>query len=159
MRQADAHDDPRRRQPNAKTLARELEISEVLQRQLSEYILKHRRKLKNARSNDFLFVSELGDPLSSSALNKIFRVVRAKYPELPRSFTPHSLRHTWNDNFSAELDGRNIDLELEKKSRSLLMGWKPTSSTAAVYTRRFVRKKAQEVSLSLQKKLVDRSTE
>jgi integrase len=157
LRQADSPDDPRRRQPNAKTLARELEISEVLQRHLSEYILDHRRRLKNAHRHDFLFVSEVGDPLSSSALNKVFRVARAKYPDLPRGFTPHVLRHTWNDRFSEEMEGRKIDVELEKRVRSFQMGWKPTSQSAAVYTRRFVHKKAQEVSLSLQKKLMDRS--
>jgi integrase len=155
QRQADSPDDPRRRQPNAKTLARELEISEVLQRHLSEYILDHRRRLKNAHRHDFLFVSEVGDPLSSSALNKVFRVVREKYPELPQSLTPHALRHTWNDRFSEEIDGQKIEPELEKRVRSFQMGWKPTSKSAAVYTRRFVRKKAQEVSLSLQKRLMD----
>ena len=155
LRQADAHDDPRRRQPNTKTLARELDISEVLQRELSEYILHYRRRLKNARSHDILIVSEAGDPLSISALNKVFTVVRSKSPDLPRSLTPHVLRHTWNDRFSEEVDGRKIDPELEKKARSFQMGWKPTSQSAAVYTRRFVRRKAQEVSLSLQKKLVE----
>ncbi len=157
LRQADARDDPRRRQPNTKTLARELEISEVLQRELSEYILHNRRRLKNAHRHDFLFVSESGDPLSIAAFDKVFRDVRAKHPDLPRSFTSHVLRHTWNDKFSEEVDERKIDQELEKKTRSHLMGWKPTSQSAAVYTRRFVRKKAQEVSLSLQKKLMDRS--
>jgi integrase len=159
VRQADAHDDPRRRQPSTKTLARELAISEVLQRQLSDYILKHRRKLKNVKRHNVLFVSESGDPLSSSALNKVFRVLRAKRPELPRTLTPHVLRHTWNDRFSEEADGRKLDSELEKKIRSFQMGWKPSSNSAAIYTRRFVRKKAQEVSISLQTKLMKGSGE
>lgn len=155
-RQADNPDDPRRRQPNAKTLARELAISEALQMRLSEYILKHRRGLGNAHRHDFLLVSESGDPLSISAINKVFRVLRTKFPELPNSLTPHSLRHTWNDMFSLEAEEHNIDAEKEKKIRSYQMGWKPTSSTAAVYTKRFIRKKAQEVSLSLQNKLMSR---
>jgi integrase len=134
-------------------------MSELLQRQLSEYILSHRRKLRNARRHDFLFVSEAGDPLSSSSLNKVFRVLRSKCLELPRTLTPHVLRHTWNDRFSEEVDGRNVDPELEKKIRSLQMGWKPTSNSAAIYTRRFVRKKAQEVSMSLQTKLITESGE
>lgn len=155
VRQADAHDDPRRRQPSTKTLARELAISDQLQRQVSEYILHQRRNLPNAKRHDFLFVSDSGSPLSSSALNKVFRVLRAKCPELPRSLTPHVLRHTWNDRFSEEVDGREIDPELEKKVRSLQMGWKPTSNSAAIYTRRFVRRKATEVSMSLQSRLLD----
>jgi len=159
VRQADAHDDPRRRQPNTKTLARELALSEVLQRQLSEYILVHRRSLAGAQKHDFLFVSSSGAPLSYSGLNKVFRVLRQKHPELPRRLTAHVLRHTWNDRFSEELDARKVDPELEKRMRSFQMGWKPTSSSAAVYTRRFVRKKAQEVSVQLQKKTMDRSSQ
>lgn len=159
VRQADAQDDPRRRQPNTKTLGRELGISNVLQRQLSEYILQHRRRLKYAHKHDFLFVSSSGAPLSSAALNKIFRVLRQKHPELPQSLTPHVLRHTWNDRFSEELDGHKVDPELEKSMRSFQMGWKPTSQSAAVYTRRFVRKKAQGISVELQKKIINRSGE
>ncbi|PSH04474.1 MAG: integrase [Acidobacteria bacterium] len=152
VRQADSHDDPRRKQPSTKTLARKLDISDLLQRQITDYILKYRRRLRNAQKHDFLFVSDSGDPLSSSGLNKVFRVLRAKCPELPRSLTPHVLRHTWNDMFSEEIDGRNVDPEVEKRTRSLLMGWKPTSNSAAIYTKRFVRRKAKEVSLSLQQK-------
>jgi integrase len=159
VRQADAHDDPRRRQPSTKTLARELDISDVLQRLITDYILVHRRKLRNAQRHDFLFVSDTGNPLSLSGLNRIFRDLRAKCPEVPRELTPHVLRHTWNDNFSEEVDGKNIDPEVEKKARSLLMGWKPTSNSAAIYTRRFVRKKAKEVSMSLQSKAISGSKE
>jgi integrase len=157
LRQADAYDDPRRRQPNTKTLARELEISEVLQRQLSEYILVHRRRIAGARKHDFLFVSSSGVPLSSTGFSKIFRVLRKKHPELPRKLTSHVLRHTWNDRFSEELEDAKVDPEIEKKMRSFQMGWKPTSNSAAVYTRRYVRKKAQEVSVELQKKSMNRS--
>ena len=158
IRQADAYDDPRPRQPSTKTLARELGLSEVLQRQVSEYILKHRRGIIGAQKHDFLFVSNSGAPLSHSGLNKVFTVLRQKHPELPRRLTAHVLRHTWNDRFSEELDGQRVDPELEKRMRSFQMGWKPTSSSAAVYTRRFVRRKAQEVSLELQNRSMDGSS-
>lgn len=151
-RQPDARDDPRRRQPNAKTLARELAISEVLQRNLTDYILIHRRRLKMATTHDFLFVAKSGNPLSTAGLIKIFRDVRSRLTPPMRTFTPHVLRHTWNDLFSEEMDVRNVDSEIEKKVRSYQMGWKPTSQSATVYTRRFVRRKAVEISLSLQKR-------
>ncbi|HWR14600.1 MAG TPA: site-specific integrase [Terriglobales bacterium] len=154
MRQADSIDDPRPRQPNAKTLARELALSEQLQKQVSDYILHYRRKLKNASKHDFLLVSESGSPLSYAALNKVFAVLRQKHPELPRNLTGHVLRHTWNDVFSEYADGHKIDEESEKRIRAYQMGWKPTSNSAAIYTRRTVRKKAQQVSLSLQSVLV-----
>jgi integrase len=159
VRQADSHDDPRRRQPSTKTLGRKLELSGPLQRQVTDYILEHRRKLVNAQRHDFLFVSDSGNPLSTPGLNKIFRVLRTKCPEVPRTLTPHVLRHTWNDRFSEEVDARQIASEVEKKSRSFLMGWVPTSNSAAIYTRRSIRKKAQEVSLSLQNKLMTENSE
>jgi integrase len=158
-RQADSHDDPRRRQPNTKTLGRKLELSAPLQRQITDYILVHRHKLLNAQRHDFLFVSDSGNPLSTPGLNKIFWVLRTKCPELSRTLTPHVLRHTWNERFSEEVDARQIATEVEKKSRSFLMGWVPTSNSAAIYTRRGIRKKAQEVSLSLQKRLMTENSE
>jgi integrase len=65
------------------------------------------------------------------------------------------LRHTWNDRFSEEVDKKDIDPETEKHIRSYLMGWAPTSSTAATYTRRHAQRKAREVSLALQTKLMN----
>jgi integrase len=156
LRQADAPDDPRRRQPNTKTRARVLEISDVLQRTLSDYIHNHRSKVRKAKSHDFLFVSRSGAPLSRAGLDKAFTVLRKKNPELPGNLTPHILRHTWNDAFSEEADIRKLDPETEKRVRSYQMGWNPTSRAAEVYTRRSVRKKAQEVSLAFQKRLLER---
>jgi len=43
--------------------------------------------------------------------------------------------------------------ETEKKTRCYLNGWKDGSKSAVVYTRRFIRRKAQEVSLKMQEKI------
>ena len=67
------------------------------------------------------------------------------------------LRHTWNDFYSEEMDKNRVGEEQEKKTRSYLMGWSETSGTAATYTRRHIRKKAQAASLQLQKNLIERS--
>jgi integrase len=65
-------------------------------------------------------------------LGEIEDLVRAACRiDLPKELTPHVLRHTWNDLFSAEMEGRKVDQENEKKIRSYQMGWKPTSATAA----------------------------
>lgn len=91
--------------------------------------------------------------MSLPALNKVFNVLREKCPELPTSLSPHVMRHSWNDRFSEEMDKRQTAEESEKKIRSYLMGWSETSSTAATYTRRHTRKKAQEVSLKMQEQI------
>src|SRR5690606_31528417 len=55
------HDDPedtfRKDEPNAKTLERDIPISESLRDQIREYVLKERRFIPNTQKHSFLFVS------------------------------------------------------------------------------------------------------
>jgi integrase len=116
--------------------------------------MNHRAVQPGARKHDFLFVSEdNGAPLSISSLTKIFLILRTKCPDLPRDLSAHVLRHTWNDRYSETMDKRQVAEESEKKMRSYLMGWSETSGTAAIYTRRHIRKRAQEASLAMQERL------
>lgn len=153
-RRADDPTDPRKDQPNVKTRAREIPLSQLLQDKTNAYVVKYRSALPAARRHEFLFVaSDSGAPLSIPSFAKIFNVIRAKCPSLPRNLFAHLLRHTWNDRFSEEMDKRGVGEETEKKTRSYLMGWSETSGTAATYTRRHVRKKAQEASLNMQERM------
>lgn len=152
-RRADDPLDPRRNQPNAKTKARKIPLSPGLLDMTEKYVMSYRATFPGARKHDFLFVaSNSGVPMSISSLNKIFIVLVKKCPELPKVY-PHLLRHTWNDIFSEKMDERNESENAEKKTRAYLMGWSDTSGTAATYTRRHIRKKANEVSLEMQKKM------
>jgi integrase len=154
-RRADNADDPRREQPLAKTRARVLPLSAELLAQTQSYILGHRAALPWAKKHPFLFVaSRTGRPMTLAAAKKIFQELREKCPLLPRNLSAHVLRHTWNDAFSAKMDSAGVTPENEKQARSYLMGWSPTSDTAAAYTRRYVRAKAREVSLALQEQLL-----
>lgn len=154
-RRADDANDPRTNQPQTKTKAREIPFAEGLKSLTYAYVMNHRSVLKGARKHDFLFCADItGKPMSLPTLNKIFTVLRTKCPNLPESLCPHVMRHTWNDRFSEEMDKRNTSEESEKKLRSYLMGWSETSGTAATYTRRHTRKKAQEVSLKMQENIV-----
>lgn len=159
-RRADDQEDPRRYQPQTKTRARVLALSETLLAETQAYILNHRSAVKGARKHPFLFVaSRTGAPLSTSAVGKLFRVLRKNCPWLPETLTAHVLRHTWNDTFSKEMEENGVPPEIEQQTRSELMGWNPNSGTAATYTRRYTRNKAKEVSLRLQEKLVNRGRE
>lgn len=154
-RRADDVTDPRKMQPNAKTKAREIPISTGLQDKTIAYVMKCRGDIPGARKHDFLIVaSDSGNPFSIPSFAKVFNILREKCPQLPRHLFAHLLRHTWNDRFSEEMDKQNVGEETEKKSRSYLMGWSETSGTAATYTRRHVRKKAQEASLAMQDQIL-----
>jgi len=149
--------DPRKYQPTVKTRARELPVGNALLDMTQEYILDQRRAIPGARKHDFLLVaSDSGSPLSTPALNRVFEVMRTRCPSLPKNLSPHLLRHTWNDRFSAEMDRNKVSPEIEKKTRSYLMGWSEYSDIAVTYTRRHVRAKAQEASLSLQRRALRR---
>lgn len=156
-RRADDPDDPRRNQPQTKTRARVLPLSATLVTETQAYILNYRASLTGAKKHPFLFVaSRTGKPMSLAAVAKLFNELREKAPSLPESLSAHVLRHTWNDAFSAKMDSAGVTPESERQARSYLMGWSPTSDTAAAYTRRHVRNKAKEVSLALQHQLVEK---
>lgn len=158
-RRADDKNDPRKRQPNAKTKAREIPISSGLLDRTSDYVINFRAKLSVARKEEFLFLtSDAGRPMSISAFSKIFVVLREKCKNLPSNLFAHLLRHTWNDRFSEEMDRRGIAEETERKTRSYLMGWSETSGSAATYTRRHIRKKAEQASLSMQEQILNGGT-
>ncbi|MEB2320118.1 MAG: site-specific integrase [Pseudomonadota bacterium] len=107
MRRADAAEDPRTIQPNAKTNDREIELLPAIMRRLQAY-LKERRGIRAARAIPHIFVSEDGEPLSTSSIDKLFRQLREACPGLPVTLTSHVLRHTWNERFSEEADAMGL---------------------------------------------------
>lgn len=151
-RRADDVDDPRPREPNAKTLARVLPLSDDLARRTRQYILEERRRYARARRHAFLFVANGGAPLSLRGLNGVFSRLSNQRPELPKIF-PHLFRHTYNYNFSKIADERHLCPEREKKTRSHVMGWSETSGSAEDYTYRETEQEARKASLQLQEKM------
>jgi integrase len=159
-RRPDDPDDPRTREPNVKTLDRILPFDGALGRMLLIYISQVRRRqwMPDARRDHlFLWVSEDGKPLSDSSLRKIWHTLRIRVPNLPEDICSHVLRHTWNDRFSRKKDRDRTsrptlqEQAMEEQERSYIMGWKPTSGTAQVYTRRHVKEKADQGLLAMQR--------
>lgn len=152
IRNADDPTDPRTYEPNTKTLDRRLSLNGTLAAMINRYITEFRNKVPGARKHKFLFVAhDKGTPLSISAFDKTFNTIKKKVPGLPGNFSAHLLRHTWNDRFSDFIDENKIAEGEEIKQRSYNMGWSETSGTAATYTRRSTRKRANKLSLGLQK--------
>lgn len=153
-RRADDIDDPRSVQPNAKTLDRVLPLSNDLVKRLQQYILVERKRFKGASKHGFLFVANGGRPIGLRAINKIFEKLADRCAEFDGEISPHILRHTFNDNFSDVMDEHEIPEAIEVKLRSKLNGWKPTSGTALIYTRRTTQRRASAASLAMQEKQV-----
>jgi integrase len=155
-RRADSPDDPREQQPLVKTADRLIPLHPELAKATHDYILSLRRRQGSARRHPFLFVaSRTGEPISVSAVNLFFQVLR-QVSGIPSNLTPHVLRHTWNDHFSELSDRLGYSDETERKMRSRAMGWSENSDTAKKYTRRFVRSKSREAMLSLQEKMLEK---
>lgn len=156
VRRADEREDPRTREPNAKTRERILPLADTLVKELHDYITQDRRKVRNATKNDFLFITykngpTVGYPISKVGYHRVISVVRGVSPKL-YVMTGHMLRHTWNLKFSEKMDAMDEEIseERQEKIRSFLMGWKEGSGTAAVYNRRFIKEKGYKAALALQ---------
>lgn len=156
VRRADEKDDPRIQEPNAKTLERTIPLGELLSKELHEYIAADRRKVTNAKRNNFLFITHkkgptIGQPISKSSYYKIFNIVKSVAPQL-YELTGHKLRHTWNRKFSEKMDSMDEPASEEKQDqiRSYIMGWKQGSGTSTHYNKRFVQEQAQKAALALQ---------
>ncbi len=150
LRRPDDSDDPRTNQPVVKTQARKLSIPKNILDLTYSYLFGPRGKLPESVYHPYLFVADKsGLPMSLSALNKVFSDLKKADSGLPQNFSPHILRHSWNDNFSKIMDSKNIPEEREKQIRSYLMGWSPTSNSASTYTKRHIEEQANKVILEM----------
>jgi integrase len=154
-RRHDNPHDPRAYQPVVKTADRRIPLAEPLVKAVFDYVTQERGRIPAAKRHNFLFVTHQigpfeGQPLSIKGLAKVFSEIRAAAPNGLGALTPHILRHTANDRFSALMDQKGAGPAEEEKLRSYIMGWKEGSGTAATYTRRHTEAKAKEAALMLQ---------
>lgn len=153
-RHPDDKGDPRRNAPQTKTRARPLALGSGLLKQVETYVLGARRSTEVAQKHGYLLVALDGKPMSQSALDRVFKDLRKRVPDLPQDLTAHVMRHSWNDNFSAIMDERGVDARIEEKLRCEQMGWADGSQMAAHYSKRHTRESAQRISLEMQEKTV-----
>ena len=153
LRRADAAEDSRTVQPNTKTYDREIELKPSIMKALWKHINDERRSIRAARKIPQIFVSDVGEALSGSSIDKAFVQLRVACPGLPVALTSHVMRHTWNERFSEQADALGLSDEEEQQARSQQQGWSENSKSAATYTRRHTAKKGNEISLKLQERL------
>ncbi|MFK5947291.1 MAG: site-specific integrase [Methylococcales bacterium] len=147
--------DTRKKRAQVKTEARDLPINGKLAKLINDYATKHRLKVKNANKSEFLFVTHEtsktpeGSPITMDAVRKIFNNL-SKVTGI--KCTPHSLRHTWNVDFSEMADKEGMSEEREMSLRRYLMGWSENSKMPAHYAKRHTIRKANKAMLKLQNK-------
>jgi integrase len=169
-RRPDDPDDPRPDEPLVKTASRILSVGAKLRLAFETWVIKHRSdrtRYPGAKKTPFIFVSDNGRPMALRTVYDLFVTIRDKFPEFPRDFSPHTLRHDWNDRFSVLCDeerkaetARGIpeDERLtharEMAMRNYLMGWKKHSQRAVTYTNRTTQARSAELILRLQERSV-----
>lgn len=112
VRRHDSKDDPRLKEPTAKTLGRAVSITKELRGLLSTYIKVHRTETKVAKTHPFIFVShkdkeghyQSGQPLIQQTINDMFNCIKGVNSERFWAITPHSYRHYFNDQLSVQID-------------------------------------------------------
>jgi integrase len=147
----DDFSDPRRNEPQVKTLTREVPLTPRLAKLLWDYAHKYRKKGKHP----YLFTSNRdGAALGSGGVNWIFSLlVRECFPELKGRLSPHTLRHTFNDGLVLLADEMGLDEKQIQAIQRYLCGWSEESEMPSHYTRRIVEAKAMELLAHYQQSL------
>jgi integrase len=123
VRRHDSKDDPRLKEPTAKTLGRAVSITKELRDLLNTYIKVHRADTKVAKTHPFILVShkdkeghyQSGQPIIQQTINDIFNSIKAVNPERFWAITPHSYRHYFNDQLSDIIDEEREAVKQEVK--------------------------------------------
>lgn len=123
VRRHDSKDDPRLKEPTAKTLGRAVSITKELRNLLSTYIKTNRADTKVAKTHPFIFVShkdkeghyQSGQPIIQQTINDIFNSIKGVNPERFWAITPHSYRHYFNDQLSDTIDEEREAVKQEVK--------------------------------------------
>lgn len=139
-----------------KTAGRVLPASLILARSLDEYMIRHRSRVPNARRTSYVFLeTKHGRPMSLSAVYDVFTVLRNRFPsDFGTAFSPHVLRHTWNDRFKAQARRLGMTDAKRRSVGNYIMGWSKTSDQETNYGRRETEEAAQHILLTLQSQML-----
>lgn len=158
VRRHDDPFDPRKRQPVAKTLERNVVISIDLARRLRTYVMDMRSKVINVKTPPFLFITHKqgqhqGQPISDTSFrNRILGPAISTNPELFEEITRHGFRHDHNNRISKSIDKNNMLAKVDPTVKHMnekeeiqvrmdIYGWS-SEQTAAIYNLRHTREQA-----------------
>lgn len=160
VRRPDSKGDQRLDQPVAKTRERTIPIDSLLAERIYDYVLKYRAKVPGAKKHGYLFVTHkagpaCGCPLSIPGFAKFMRAIKAVESGFG-DVHAHAFRHVWNYMFSKQIDEQGVTPEREQQLRAYLMGWNPTSDTAATYNKRHIKEESGKAVLGLQDRYLNK---
>ena len=143
----------------SKTLPRTVPFSSPTAHAFHQFVMEYWSQLPAKQTaHGYLFVGESGKRLEENTINAIFDRIRGSVPDVPDYLTPHTLRRSWNDRYSAKIDTLPADqrpsVNEETQIRNRLMGWADNSSMGARYAKRHTQKKADIIAEELANSLV-----
>jgi integrase len=172
VRRHDDPEDPRPRQPTAKTNPRDIPVTDELLHSIRDYVLNERAATPGANRHPYLFVTHqngryVGRPLSNSGFEKfvVHAVEKVAYvadsyerEALIEEITRHGFRHNFNYMLSLKFDKQNELAETDSSVQALpertqnqirmyLNGWS-SEDTAEQYNGRHIAEQAREVILA-----------
>ena len=164
--------DTRKIQAVSKTKERRLPISHSTAMLIDDYIMNYRSKIPYANKHPYLFVTHRkgktqGHPISTSSFDNVIVPTMRKIDPRFSIIHPHIFRHEWNLEFSRKVDKNNnklnneishkdfISPEKEAQMRKHLMGH-ASEKSGDIYNKRYIRKKANKISLELQYEMQNR---
>lgn len=164
VRRHDAAEDPRKKQPVAKTNERTIPVKKLITDRVREYIMEVRAFVGGkANKHPYIFVTHKhgnfqGMPISNSTfVNRILKPAIFIHPELFENINRHGFRHNFNYKLSKSIDSINerakndpnikpINEKKEIQIRKQLNGWSSDKS-AEIYNLRHIREEANRVML------------
>jgi integrase len=154
VRSPDDVTDPRRYEPQVKTRIREIPVHKTIARMLWRYVQRDRHVKDKAQT--YLFAGTRREPLSLGSVNWIFSsIVTTRLPELYGRFSPHIMRHTYNENLVEVADSMGFTQQQVKELQCYLNGWSDSSEMPTRYTRRKIEERAMEIAAKYQSQLYD----
>lgn len=135
----------------SKTVQRTVPITAKTAEVFDSFIERFWSQLRReARRQGYLFTDAKGRHLSIKAINRIFERLRERIPDIPNFMAPHTIRRSWNDRYSAQIDAMPANQrptpEQEIQIRNRLQGWSGKSSMGARYAKRHIKQKADEIA-------------
>lgn len=151
VRSPDDKEDSRKKEPQVKTLERQIPLSRALAQDLHRYVEKHRKSGRHK----YLFTSNRdGSPLCSGGVNWIFNVLFKKFfLELDVRLYPHIMRHTFNDRIVRIAHKKNWDGNKVAALQKSLNGWSEKSNMPERYARRAIEAISEELMIEYQNEL------
>ena len=151
-RRHDDPEDPRIREPNAKTYDRIIPFGDDLAGTLEEYVLGPGSDAAEKKGSPFLFLSHdnrtHGSPISSSTAR---RVVKELGEHLGiAGLTPHHLRHGWVQNLADWAIETGIEAAEFERFANNLGGWSYLSKMATEYRGDHLTQAAYKAGLKVQ---------